>query len=159
SSGAPMPAGTPSPMGAGDVILLSAEDDPSDTIRPRLELAGAVLGKIHHAYCSVKFGEEGTEQERLVALSEDLGDLVVKARELKDVRLIVIDPITNYLGPNIKINQEEDIRRVLMPLVAAAKELNAAVVMIGHFNKRERGSAPLDRIMGARAFAGVSRFI
>src|SRR5215469_4135388 len=31
----------------GDVIFLTAEDDPADTLRPRLEAAGADLERIH----------------------------------------------------------------------------------------------------------------
>jgi hypothetical protein len=30
-----------------DVLIVSAEDDPSDTIRPRLEAAGACLERVH----------------------------------------------------------------------------------------------------------------
>jgi hypothetical protein len=33
------------PSEAGDVVFLSAEDDPADTLRPRLEAAGANLSR------------------------------------------------------------------------------------------------------------------
>ena len=47
--------------GAGDVFILSAEDDSADTIRPRLEACGANLGRVHiieavrHKGCDLPF--------------------------------------------------------------------------------------------------------
>src|SRR5437660_9922117 len=43
--GGPMPDGSPLAR-PGTAILLSAEDDPADTIRPRAEAAGADLARL-----------------------------------------------------------------------------------------------------------------
>ena len=45
STGTPWPDGGECP--AGSVILISAEDDPADTIRPRLEAQSADIGRVH----------------------------------------------------------------------------------------------------------------
>jgi hypothetical protein len=158
STGGKWPDGTTNTHGKRSVLMLFAEDDAADTVRPRLELAGADLAKIHQVVCTVKFGDEHMETETLLALSENLGMLLEKARELPDLALIIIDPVTNYLGPNVKMNSEEDVRRVLMPLSVAAKDLGASIVTVGHLNKRLEGS-PQARVMGAAAFYGVARFV
>jgi len=41
------PDGATAGYEAGSVIVLSAEDDPADTIRPRLDAAGADLRRVH----------------------------------------------------------------------------------------------------------------
>ena len=45
SKGSGFPDGAP--CEPGDVIILSAEDDAEDTIRPRLDAAGADVSRIH----------------------------------------------------------------------------------------------------------------
>ena len=50
SAGLPWPDGTENELGPRGVIILAAEDDWSDTIIPRLELAGANLSNIHRFY-------------------------------------------------------------------------------------------------------------
>ena len=65
TTGRPMPDGTPGIEGT--VILLSAEDDPSDTIRPRLEAAGADLSRVQ-----LLSAIETREGERLPELPLDL---------------------------------------------------------------------------------------
>jgi len=68
----------------------------------------------------------------------------------------VIDPITNYLG-GAKMNAEEDVRALLTPLASLAAELGIVVITVGHFNRRDKGTDPLHRMMGAAAFSGVAR--
>jgi putative DNA primase/helicase len=157
SRGAEWPDKAANTLGPRSVILLAAEDDPSDTIRPRLEQAGADLTKIHQVKATVK--TEQSASEKMLALSTDLAALLTAARTIKDLALIVIDPITNYLGAGVKMNQEEDVRAVLMPLALGAKDLCITALTVGHFNKREHGTESLQRIMGAAAFHGVARFI
>jgi hypothetical protein len=157
STGNPWPDGTPNTHGPRDVILLAAEDDPHDTIRPRLDLAGADVERVHRAKCTVK--TEQSVSEKLFALSSDLALLIATARTLPELALIVIDPITNYLGGGVKMNSEEEVRALLMPLALAAAELKILALTVGHLNRRERGTESLDRIMGAAAFSGVARFI
>jgi len=83
--------------------------------------------------------------------------LVDAIRKLDDLALIVIDPITNYLG-NQPMNKEEAIRgNISMPLMELAKDARVCIVTVGHLNKRDRDATPLQRTMGAAAFTGVPR--
>ena len=150
------PDDTPNDNQPQSVLLLSAEDDPNDTVRPRLAVAKADAGRVYNVGCSVEIDQKPVE--KLLALDRDIRALIAKAKALGDVGLIVVDPITNYLG-KAGMNKEEDVRGVLMQLVDAARSLHLAVVTIGHLNRREKGTDPMHRIMGAAAFAGVARFV
>ncbi len=78
----------------GSTIVLSAEDAMSDTISPRLVAAGADRKRVH-VLKSVRT-EKG--KRRSFSLQEDLAALGEKIGELGDVALVIIDPITSYMG-------------------------------------------------------------
>jgi hypothetical protein len=96
--------------------------------------------------------------ERNVALLHDTQKLADLARSLPDLGLIIIDPVTNYLD-GLKMNAEEDMRALLTPLSNLAAELGIVVITVGHLNRREKGTDPLHRMMGAAAFGGVARAV
>src|SRR5215467_6409601 len=72
--------------------------------------------------------------------------------------MVIIDPITNHLG-DTKIISEEEVRPTLMRLRNLAEELCIPFVITGHLNRRDKGTVPLDRMLGARSFSGVPRTI
>lgn len=169
SAGLPWPDGTPNTLGPRSVILMCSEDDWGDTVRPRLELIYKDHGltdqqieecldkRIHRPKLNVTKGDLTTEVG--VALKEDLMRLVKLAETLKDLALIIIDPITNYLQ-GAKMNSEQEVRQVLMPLVERfITPLNTSAITIGHLNRREKGTDAKQRVMGAAAFYGVARFV
>jgi len=159
SVGAPFPDGTPNHMGPKSVILLNIEDGFPDTILPRYRIAGGDKTKLCYVQGTRLNGNDpGSLVERGVALDRDFRLLANKARSITDLGLMVIDPITNYLG-GLKMNDEGEVRSVLTPLAKLAAELNVVVITVGHFNRRERGTDPLHRIMGAAAFTGVARSV
>jgi putative DNA primase/helicase len=157
STGRPWPDGSPNPNGPRSVIILSAEDDPNDTMRPRLDLAGADVDKIFRIRCTMRFGDKVTE--RMFALNRDLEALLELADQVPDLGAVIIDPVTNYLGQGVKMNVEEEVRALLMPLVEVARARRFDAITVGHLNRREKGTNPFHRIMGAAAFGGVARFI
>ena len=77
----------------GDVIYISAEDGAADTIRPRLEAAGADLDRVHII--------EGVNDElgrRPFNLVTDLGNLSMLLRQVRKPRLVIVDPINACLS-------------------------------------------------------------
>ena len=78
---------------AGEVIILAAEDDAADTIVPRLLAAGANLTDVH--VVKAVRGDDGIE--RPFSLAVDL-DRLEKEYDLHRVRLLIVDPISAYLG-------------------------------------------------------------
>jgi hypothetical protein len=151
SAGLDWPDGTPNTLGPKAVILLAAEDDWSDTIIPRLEVAGANRDNIY------KFKVKQRDVELTPSLDSDCQRLEKQIAYLGNVVLVVIDPITNYLGSK-SMNMEDEIRGgILMPLSQVAKNNNCAVITVGHLNKRGSEATVLQRLMGCAAFSGVAR--
>ena len=151
SAGLDWPDGTKNTLGAKAVMLLAAEDDWSDTIVPRLEVAGANLNNI------LKFSVKQKTVEITPSLDSDCQRLEKLIAEAGNVALVVIDPITNYLGSK-QMNHESEIRGgILMPLATVAKNHHCAIITVGHLNKRGSEATVLQRLMGAAAFSGVAR--
>jgi len=100
----------------GDVILLNAEDDAADTIRPRLDASGADLRRCHVLDSVVDgYNANGTAVERSFCLKSDLGVLEAMLIANPETALVVIDPITAYLtGVDSHVNA--DVRAILAPL-------------------------------------------
>ena len=137
-------------------VIMSAEDDPADTLVPRLMGMGANLDLIE--MCNQTTVIEGdNEYEISVALDSDLSELVKMVKFDPEIKLLVIDPISNYLG-KANMNREQEVRAVLMPLVLMASEYNVAVILVGHFNKMKDGDA-ITRQGGATALTGVPRVV
>ena len=151
TSGKDWPDGTKNTLGPKSAILLAAEDDWSDTIVPRLELAGADLSKVH------RFFVKQQTVEITPSLDSDCQRLEQEIEVIGDVGVVVIDPITNYLGGK-KMNAEEEIRGgILMPLSLVARQHHCSIITVGHLNKRGNEAAVLQRLMGCAAFVGVAR--
>ena len=139
----------------GNVIFLNAEDDAADTMRPRLEAAGADLRRIHILEAVTEFGINGERLERTFSLSSDIDAIGEEARKIGGVTLIVIDPISAYLG-GTDSHRNADIRSLLAPLAKLAGELNSAIVGVSHLNK-SAGSDALMRVTGSLAFVAAAR--
>lgn len=140
----------------GNVIFLSAEDDPADTIRPRLEAAGADLSRVFILDAVVEsYRADGAEVARAFNLKHDLDRLGALLTEIGDVALVVIDPVTAYLGDSDShVNAE--VRALLAPLSDLAVKHGTAVVCVTHLNKGG-GSDALMRVTGSMAFVAAAR--
>jgi len=147
--------GSPFPDGdrpeAADVILLSAEDEIADTIRPRLEAAGADLER---CWVLPDVRPEG-EPPRPPELPADLALLedLVKDRAAK---LVVVDPIAAFLSGAVDMHRDQDVRRVLASMAYMAARTAAAVVIVRHMNKSGGGN-PLYRGGGSIGIVGAAR--
>jgi len=82
---------------SGDVYFLSAEDDPSDTIRPRLEACGAKLDRVQ---IIDRVHMPNFKFDLFFNLKFHLDLLAEKLRASPDAKLVIIDPISAYLSRN-----------------------------------------------------------
>jgi hypothetical protein len=140
----------------GDVVILSAEDDPADTLRPRLEAAGANLHRVHVLDAVILgYTGEGQRQNRTFSLQNDLEGLSAKLAELGDVAAVVIDPITAYLG-DVDSHRNAEVRALLAPLSELAAVHGTAIIGISHLNK-SAGTEALMRVTGSLAFVAAAR--
>ena len=157
STGPAMPDGAMLPGPAG-VILMTAEDGLADTVRPRLNAAGADCSRII-AWEGVPVRDEEGNQitERPPSLPKDLELLESLIRE-HEAALVVVDVLNAYFGADVDGHRDQDVRRALMPLAKLAERTGAAVLVIRHLNKSS-GSNALYRGGGSIGIAGAARSI
>jgi hypothetical protein len=141
----------------GDTLLICAEDDPADTIRPRLDAAGANCRRVHLLRAAKIV--EGDGNERSVAFDLSNAELIRDALDrLPECRLVVVDPIGSYLGGRIDCHRDNEVRSVLAPLAALAAERGVAVLLVAHTRKALAPFAD-DMALGSRAFVGLARSV
>ena len=142
----------------GEVLLMAAEDEADDTIRPRLEVMGASLSRVHILQSVVlKDGKGKTLSEREAQLDTDVQSIEDMLKDNSNIRLVVIDPISSFLG-RANMNREQEVRAVLTPLKNLAARCRVAIIAVMHLNKNSEASA-IHRIGGAMAFTGVARAV
>ncbi|MGK2941288.1 MAG: AAA family ATPase [Immundisolibacter sp.] len=139
----------------GSVVILSAEDDAADTIKPRMLAAGADVSRVHVLDSVPVADASGESFERTFNLSCDVGKLAALLEHLRDVALVIIDPITAYLG-GTDSHRNAEMRALLAPLSDMAQRHRAAVVCVSHLSKGG-GSDALMRVMGSLAFVAAAR--
>jgi RecA-family ATPase len=118
----------------GSTIFLSAEDEAADTIRPRLDAAGADLSRVHVLDAVRVTLADGVLSEKCFSLETDIAALESALLQNPDVRLIVIDPLSAYLG-GTDSHSNAEIRGLLSPLGAMAARRGVAVSAITHLRK------------------------
>lgn len=132
-----------------EVLMLIGEDDLADTAVPRLMSAGADMKKIFFIEITKR------EADPEVRLDMDIAGIEMVLEAHPDIRLLVIDPISNYLG-DVNMVAEQEVRRILIPLKRMADRKNVAVILVMHLNKKNELEA-ISRVGGAMAFIGVAR--
>ena len=140
----------------GSVVILSDEDAVADTIRPRLDAAGADCTKIHALNMVQEINEDGEIVERSFSLGKDIERLAEVLEKLGDCVLIVIDPISAYLG-GTDSHKNADVRALLSPLSELAERSTVAIVAVTHLNKGS-GNA-IYRATGSLAFVAAARSV
>ncbi len=136
----------------GNVLIWSGEDDPADTLVPRLMGMGADRDRIHFVEAARINGEVVPFDP-----ARDMVDLQAAAEKLGDVRLLIVDPIVSAITGDSHKNTE--VRRGMQPLVDLANSMQAAVVGITHLSKGTAGRDPTERVTGSIAFTAVVRVV
>ncbi|MDP9381368.1 MAG: AAA family ATPase [Chloroflexota bacterium] len=141
TNGQPFPDGDLDGVGAlggdgglGGVVILSAEDGLADTIRPRLDAAGADPSRV--VAISTVPDREGNE--RTMSIPQDIST-IEKAIQRVRAKLVIVDPLMAFLSG--KANYDQDVRKALTPLVRMAESTGVAVVVVRHLNKQQGGKA------------------
>ncbi len=153
SKGGSWPDASDEPIKSGKVLILSTDEDPNYAIRPRSEAAGADTDKIVVL--------EGTRDEKgriqIINLTKDIYRLEDILKKDKSYRLVVIDPLSDYIG-RVDTHKYSDVRWALAPILALARKYHVAIVGIMHCNKNTSLQV-LYRIMGSMGFPSVARSI
>jgi AAA domain len=139
----------------GNVIWFNAEDDARDTVLPRLVGAGADIKRVHFVSGTRKNGENKTFN-----LAVDLPLLRKEIDKIGNVVLVIIDPVSAYLGiGKVNSHSQSDVRGVLTPLKELAEETRVAVIGICHFNKKVDVTSALLRVADSIAYTAAARSV
>src|SRR5215217_4277687 len=133
------------------VVLLSAEDGLADTIRPRLDAAGADTSRI----LALATVPDEKRHDRLLSIPEDLARIEKGIRRV-GARLVVVDPLMAFLSGETNSHRDQDVRRALAPIAGLAERTGAAVLVIRHLNKASANN-PLYRGGGSIGIIGAAR--
>jgi hypothetical protein len=136
-----------------EVAILATEDDKDETIVPRLVAAGANLDRVRFPF---PVQQEATSEWE-IALDRDLPLLKTYLQARPAVRLLVIDPVTSYIG-EVDPNKPKEVRPFLNKLKTFAKEMDITVMLIMHLSKNPDVSA-LHRVGGAATWIEVPRAV
>lgn len=150
TTGGRWPDGSRSPVGS--VLVWSGEDDPADTLAPRLKAMGADMDRVHFVTGARVDGEPVPFDP-----ARDMVQLAAAVRAIGDVRLLIVDPIVSAIAGDSHKNSE--VRRGLQPLVDLAAEISAAVIGITHLSKGTAGKDPTERVTGSIGFTAVVRLV
>ena len=136
----------------GNVLIWSGEDDPKDTLLPRLLAQGAERSRVYFVSDVFEYNKP-----RAFDPSRDMPKLYEKAAQIGEIRLIIVDPVVNVVSGDSHKNGE--VRRDLQPLVDLGDKLKAVILGISHFNKGSLGRDPLERVTGSIAFGALARVV
>jgi putative DNA primase/helicase len=153
SSGGTWPDGTRAT--AGNVLIWTSEDDPADTLVPRLIRMSADRDRIHFIEETIPPGKES----RPFNPASDMPALVEKAKAIGDVALLIIDPIVATVPMARNSHNNAESRNAMQPVVDFAKASHIAVLGIGHLTKGTAGKDPLERLNGSLAFGALPRLV
>jgi putative DNA primase/helicase len=153
SRGGAWPDGTKCPVGS--VVFICCEDDAADTIAPRLDAARADRTKVHILDWIIEQGDQGA-RKRSFDIGKDADSVRQLSEQLGDVALIVVDPVSAYLGA-ADSHKTADVRAALAPMQTIAAEIGACVVLVSHLNKGSTDSSAMSRVAGSGAFVAAAR--
>lgn len=140
------------PCRGGNVLIWTGEDDPADTLAPRLLASGADLRRVYFIQGTSERGEI-----RSFDPSRDVGTLLAQAKEIGNIALLIVDPVVSAVAGDG--HKAGDVRRGLQPLVDLAAALDCAALGITHFSKGTAGRDPLERVTGSQAFGALARVV
>jgi putative DNA primase/helicase len=139
----------------GNVIWFNAEDDARDTVLPRLVAAGADPKLVHFVNGARIAGED-----KSFNLVTDLPLLRKKIEQIGNVVLVIIDPMSAYLGVGrVDGRSATDVRGVLTSIKEMAEVLHVAVIGIAHFNKKDDIKSALLRVSDSIAYVAAARHV
>ena len=150
SRGKPMPFTDGEGQEPINIIYQSSEDDADDTIVPRFLKAGGDPNRLLFI----------SEEKKYLSFSDER---LVKAIQRTNAKLVILDPLSAYIGEGTAINTANEIRAQFRPLIQIAKEQGCAILIVHHMNKAvgqkaiNRGLGSVDIVAAARSVLLVAR--
>ncbi len=131
-------------------LLLYAEDDLPYIVKPRFTAAGVDDTDGLIFFLGPRQTDEGPRPLHFPADVPLLEEAIAKVRPA----LVVIDPLASYIDASLEMNQNNQVRAVLQPLIELAKRTGVAIIVVYHTGKdRGRGA------VGSVAFEDACRHV
>jgi putative DNA primase/helicase len=147
-------------LGGPKMVLIAApEDDPKRTLRPRLEAAGADLGKVFWLKRTEKVEtvrRKTSKAKRQMLLERDLLNIANALSQYPDIVLVILDPLSSFFS--IKMTDDREMRPVMDAISLMCSKTGASVLAVSHTNKRSDVDST-QRVLGASCVAGTARII
>jgi hypothetical protein len=128
-----------------DVLIMSVEDDHESSIAPMLLKLGADMDRVHVLPIDKAFTLDDTEG----------WDKLDRALESFDPMLVVIDPMTFFLGGRVDMHRANEVRAVMKQVSARAAKYRNVFLPIIHVNKGQ--GKLLYKILGSIDFSASVR--
>ncbi|MGI8493819.1 MAG: AAA family ATPase [Pyrinomonadaceae bacterium] len=146
ADGKSLPFDDSEPMEPGNVLMLSAEDSLSHTVKPRLVSMNANLKRIFAL-------------DDLFSFS-DLKDLIKFEAVVAEYqpKLVIIDPIFSYTGGK-NLNQESDSRPIAAKIIEIAKKFDCAIIGVRHIGKAKGNGDARAAGLGSIAWRASARSV
>ncbi|MGH7794106.1 MAG: AAA family ATPase [Candidatus Binatia bacterium] len=125
-------------------LIISAEDGPADTIKPRLRKLGADMDMIAIPNRDMGFTPNGIN-----------ANLIDRMLVEFPAALVILDPVIAF-AKGCNTDRASDVRGMLGPLAVVAEKHRAALLLIRHLNKSTQSKA-LYRGQGSVDFAAICR--
>jgi hypothetical protein len=157
SRGAAWPDAPDEPQEAGNVVVLTAHDDPALVGRPRLEQAGANLDRVFFATGMPRHREFSTAMKRQIRLPDDLLPLSKIIYQQSPMPLVILDPAWVFCSRGNGRSKLAGPAQ-LAELAELAAQFNVAIVCVTDLRREGRGMGAFrtggDRALNAAAQAG-----
>jgi RecA-family ATPase len=137
--------------------MLTAEDDVSDTVRPRLDVVGADEKRYEVITGAMTIDTiTGKPVLDAVSLVDDL-PLIEAAIIENGATLLVVDPLSSYAQRDM--NKTVETRALLDSLAAVANRADCAIAIVTHLNKRGDARRAMDLVAGSHVIAAAARAV
>jgi hypothetical protein len=132
--------------------MLGAEDDLGQAVIGRLRAAGYARNR-NVRFLKLRPGKDGKPE---MLTFPDGTERVRRFIEKNRLRLLVIDPVSSFIGENIHTHNEASVRRALAPLADIARDTGCCIVLVRHLNK-DGSMKAMYRGGGSIAFSAIAR--
>ena len=140
----------------GAVVYLCAEDGIADTIRPRMDAAGADADRWFVLRgLAISRGDGEIERQGISLADIDKLEMTVDRTE---ATMVVIDPLDAYLGDDVDFHRSNEVRPILDRLGQLAEAYGITVIVVRHLSKSAREHS-IYRGLGSIAFSAMARSI
>ena len=133
---------------SGDVLIMSAEDGVADTIRPRLDAAGADVARVH--LIDYVLGERGEPIPVTLAATDEIERHITET----NARVLIIDVLLAYMPGDAY--RDQDARKALTPLAKVAERTGCTMLLLRHLRKSQSGE-PVYLGGGSIGIVGAAR--